>query len=407
MWQNNLDINQITEVRVKTTVFLGVGAIEKIDFIAGALKEKGIKSVLCVTGGSSYKRTGAWDHVQKACAKHGLGLTLYDKVTPNPTTTSIDEAAALGSQNGAGAVICIGGGSPIDCGKSAAILLANPGVTADELYTGGFVPQKAAPIVAINLTHGTGSEANRFAVATITKLDYKPAIAFECIYPTYSIDDPALMVSLPPTQTRYVSIDAINHSLEAATSKAANPLSIELARNCIELVARWLPEAEKDPGNLRARYFLAYAALIAGVSFDNGLLHFTHALEHPLSGVKPELAHGLGLAMIVPAVIEKIYPAQAQVLSEILRPLVPGLKGSPDESRKAAVGIEKWIASMGVPQKLADEGYTEADVPRLVELTRTTPSLAGLLSIAPVPATPEVIAEIYTLSMKPMTEQTS
>ena len=69
--------------------------------------------------------------------------------------------------------------------------------------------------------------------------------------------------------------------------------------------------------------------MIAGTAFDNGLLHFTHALEHPLSGVKPELAHGLGLSMILPAIIEECYPACAATLGTILRPLTPDLKGTP------------------------------------------------------------------------------
>ena len=402
MWEDSFDINVVREIRVKTNVFLGVGAINKLDFIAGKLKERGVKTVLCVTGGRSYKTTGAWDNLQTACAKHGIEIVLYDKVTPNPTTDSIDEAAALGAAKGAAAVIAIGGGSPIDAGKSAAILLANPGKTAEELYTGKFDAEKAAPIVVVNLTHGTGSEANRFAVATILKADYKPAIAFDCIYPWYSIDDPALMASLPPNQTRYVSIDAVNHSLEAATAVTANPLSIELAQNCIALVARWLPEAIADPKNLRARYFLAYAALIAGVSFDNGLLHYTHALEHPLSAVKPDLAHGLGLAMIVPAVVETIYPARADVLAEILAPIAPGLKGEAAEAAACAAAVEKWLSGVGVAQKLEDEGYKAADVARLVELAQVTPSLAGLLSVAPVDSTPEIIAAIYTRSLKPM-----
>lgn len=402
MWEESVNINEVKEIRVKTTVFLGVGAIEKMDFIAAELAQKGVKSVLCVTGGGSYKRTGAWDKVQKACAAHGIKITLYDKVTPNPTTDSIDEAAALGRENGAAAVLCIGGGSPIDAGKSAAVLLANPGKTADELYTGAFAPEKAAPIVVINLTHGTGSEANRFAVATITKLNYKPAIAFDCLYPWYSIDDPALMASLPEKQTRYVSIDAVNHSIEAATSKATNPFAILLAGECIRLVARWLPAAEENPGDLTARYFLAYAALLAGVSFDNGLLHYTHALEHPLSAVKPELAHGLGLAMIVPAVVELVYPASAPVLAQILEPIVPGLKGIPAEAQAAASGVEQWLASVNVPEKLADEGFAVADIARLVELAQTTPSLGLLLSMAPVEASPERIEAIYKASMQTM-----
>ena len=138
-----------------------------------------------MTGGRSYRLTGAWEHVEAACKKHKVGTTLYDKVTPNPTTVAIDEAVAMGKKDGAKAVIGIGGGSPIDAGKSAAILLAHPDRTAEQLYKFEFTPDKAVPVIAINLTHGTGTEVDRFAVATIPSLNYKPAIAYDCIYPTY------------------------------------------------------------------------------------------------------------------------------------------------------------------------------------------------------------------------------
>ena len=176
--------SKIREIRTKVTTYLGVGAIDKIDDIMAELKRRGINAALCVTGGHSYKLTGAWDKVCAAAANHGVELCLYNKVTPNPTTDAVDEAAACGRAAGAGAVITIGGGSPIDCGKGAAILLANPDFTGEDVFCSRVVPDKAVPIVAINLTHGTGSEVNRFAVATVTALKFKPAIALDCIYPT-------------------------------------------------------------------------------------------------------------------------------------------------------------------------------------------------------------------------------
>ena len=343
MWDTRFDERDVKEIRTKTTTYLGVGAIAKIDDIAADLKARGIDSILCVTGGHSYKLTGAWDYVTAACAKHGIRISLY-----------------------------------------------------------AFTPTKAVPIVVVNLTHGTGSEVNRFAVASITKHNHKPAIAYDCLYPLFSIDDPGLMIKLSPKQTRYVSIDSVNHVIEAATAVTANPLSILLAGETIRLVAEYLPKALANPEDLKARYCLSYASMIAGTAFDNGLLHFTHALEHPLSGIKPELAHGLGLSMILPAIIEECYPACSATLGTILRPLTPDLKGTPDEAHKAARGVETWLADMGVPQKLEDEGFTENDIPRLCELTRTTPSLGLLLSVAPVPATPERIEKIYRRSLKKM-----
>lgn len=399
MWEKNVNINQVSEIRTRTTVFFGIGAIEKIDFISKDLKSKGIDKVIVMSGRNAYKSTGAWDVVEKALKDNGIGYINYDKVTPNPTTHAVDEATAMAKEFGAKAVISIGGGSPTDAGKSVAILLEYPDKTASDIYEFTFTPEKAAPVVAINLTHGTGSETNRFAVVTIPEKEYKPAIAYDCIYPMYAIDDPKLMVKLSPKQTRYVSIDAVNHVVEAATSKVASPYTTTLAREVISLVAKYLPIANENPEDLEARYFLAYAALMGGVCFDNGLLHYTHALEHPLSAVKPDLSHGLGLAMLLPSVVKCIYPEKANTLAYILEPIAKGLKADASDAEKAGKEVYEWLKSVGVPNKLKDEGFSEADIEKLVNLSQTTPSLDGLLSIAPNEATPARIKEIYETSL--------
>ena len=352
-----------------------------------------------MSGRNAYKSTGAWDVVEKALKDNGIGYVNYDKVTPNPTTHAVDEATAIAKEFGAKAVISIGGGSPTDAGKSVAILLEYPDKTASDIYEFTFTPEKAAPVVAINLTHGTGSETNRFAVVTIPEKEYKPAIAYDCIYPMYAIDDPKLMVKLSPKQTKYVSIDAVNHVVEAATSKVASPYTTTLAREVISLVAKYLPVANENPDDLEARYFLAYAALMGGVCFDNGLLHYTHALEHPLSAVKPDLSHGLGLAMLLPSVVKCIYSEKANTLAYILEPIAKGLKADASDADKAGKEVYEWLKSVGVSNKLKDEGFSESDIEKLVNLSQTTPSLDGLLSIAPNDATPERIKEIYETSL--------
>lgn len=401
MWEKDIDVHAVREIRSKTLVYFGAGAIAKMDDIAKELKARGITKILAVTGKGAYKKTGAWDYVTKALLAHGIDYTLYDGVTPNPNTHQVNAAAKQAAEFGAQAVIAIGGGSAIDAGKSTAILMKHPGKTAEELYEFAFTPQQAAPIVAINLTHGTGSEANRFAVVTIEEKNFKPAIAYDCIYPLFSIDDPQLMTGLSEKQTRYVSIDAINHVVEASTTAVASPYAVDLAISTVELVAEYLPKALKNPQDLEARYFLAYAALIAGIAFDNGLLHYTHALEHPLSAVNPNLTHGLGLAMLLPAVIENIYPAKANTLAAVLKPLAPALTGNPAEAAQAAQAVEKWLFSVGADHKLSDEGFKAEDVDKMTELAFVTPSLGGLLAIAPTPATKESVRQIYAGSLKP------
>jgi alcohol dehydrogenase class IV len=399
MWERQLDLQQIVEIRTKSIVYFGAGAITKMNDIALNLAQKGVGKVLVVTGKGSHVKSGAWSHVEKALAGAGIAPVLYSKITPNPTVDQVDEAAKTAREFGAQAVIAIGGGSPIDAGKSVAVLLANEGKTARELYEYAFVPERAVPVIAINLTHGTGTEADRFAVVSIPEKEYKPAIAYDCIYPLYSIDDPALMTTLPANQTAYVSVDAVNHVIEAATTKLGNPFAISLARETIRLVAHYLPLAQQNPQDLEARYYLLYASMIAGVAFDNGLLHFTHALEHPLSGMKPDLAHGSGLGILLPAVAKHIYPAKGAILADILAPIVPGLTGAPQEAHDIYTGLKQWLKAQGIKGSLREEGFKDGDVARLTDLAFETPSLGLLLSMAPIAADRENVAAIYSDSL--------
>ncbi len=399
MWEKDINIHEVKEIRTRTSVFFGVGAIQKIHDIAKDIKSKGIDKVIVMSGKHAYKSTGAWDVVEAALKENGIGYINFDQVTPNPNTHHVNDATKMAREFGAKAVISIGGGSPTDAGKSVAILLEYPDKNADDIYEFKFTPTKAAPVISINLTHGTGSETNRFAVVTNLEKNFKPAIAYDCIYPTYAIDDPQLMTKLSPKQTRYVSIDAVNHVVEAATSTVASPYSITLAKQVVELVAKYLPKAIANPEDLEARYFLCYAAMMGGVSFDNGLLHYTHALEHPLSAVKPDLSHGLGLAILLPAVVKTIYKDKAATLADILAPIVPGLKGDVSEADKAADGVYAWLKSVDVPEKLEDMGFKAEDVDKLTDLVFTTPSLEGLINIGPSGNSREVVRKIYEDSL--------
>ncbi|MBO5493916.1 MAG: hypothetical protein J5974_11365 [Pyramidobacter sp.] len=76
----------------------------------------------------------------------------------------------------------------------------------------------------------------------------------------------------------------------------------------------------------------------------------------------------------------------------------------PANAAAAADAVEAWMFKMGVPEKLADMGYTDADVEKLVRLTRKTrktPSLGGLLDLAPVETAPEAVGKICRDSLKP------
>lgn len=396
MWESQINVNAVCEIRGRSTVYLGAGAIRKIGDICSVLKRtRQVSRVVVITGKNSYIKSGAWSYVARAFEQNGFDYTMYSEITPNPTVDQVDEATELARLYGAQAVVAIGGGSPIDAAKCVAVLKEYPVRNARELFENKFSPNKAIPVVAINLTHGTGTEADRFAVVSIPEKETKPVLACDCIYPLYSIDDPALMTSLSSEQTAYVSIDALNHAIEASTTVAATPFSILLAKETIRLVAQYLPVALSNPQDLTARYYLLYASLLAGISFDNGLLHYTHALEHPLSAVRPELAHGLGLAVILPAVIKQIYPASKHILADILSPILCGLKGESDEADIVYEGLKKWLFEMGVKPGLGNIGFALTDIEKLTNLAFNTPSLKMLLDLGPVEASHASVSNIY------------
>ena len=168
-----------------------------------------------------------------------------------------------------------------------------------------------------NITHGTGTECDMFAIVSILTGEdhpYKPALASPVIYPDYSVDDVQCMMSMSVDMTRFSALDSLNHVMEAATTTVATPYSRTLAREVCTLVHRYLPICMKDMKNRRARYWLTYASAIAGMAFDESLLHLTHAFEHTLSAVVPNLCHGQGLALLQPAVVRHIWSASAKVL---------------------------------------------------------------------------------------------
>ena len=107
MWEKNVNINDVKEIRTRTTVYFGVGAIKKIDDILKNLKAKNVDKVIVMSGRNAYKATGAWDVVEKALKDNGIGYVNFDQVTPNPTTHHVNDATKMARDFGAKAVIAL------------------------------------------------------------------------------------------------------------------------------------------------------------------------------------------------------------------------------------------------------------------------------------------------------------
>jgi len=380
-------------LNLRTTLFFGIDAIHSFEKIAKYIVTQDLSPLLIITGKSSYKKCGAWNVVKEILESYEIEYAHYDGVSSNPTIEMVQTAFEFGRGIGAKSVLGIGGGSVIDVSKATAVLIANKDISARELYLKRPQVNPAVPIFAINTTHGTGTEVDRFAVATIPEERAKISIAYDSIYPTFSIDDPSLTTKLPRDQTIYVTIDALSHALESMTSKYSNPFTVNLATQASHRIFENLPKALDHPEDVEVRYWLLYASMIAGITLDNSRAHLAHALEHPISAVKPEVPHGLGLALLLPVVIEKAYEAFPDVLSVALRPIANDLRGLPEEGKKARKALEEWISSLGLDKKLSDLGFCEEDVDELARIALKT--MKYLIGMAPFEVSDDMLKRMY------------
>ncbi len=374
-----------------TQLFFGSGSAEALEKWVSQFKR-----VYLVTGRRSAEVSGALRDVVSILERAGVQFERFAEVFPNPTDSLVNRLGELMWRFGAEAVIAIGGGSVIDTAKNAAVV-AECGGSIEEFIKGRREVCGALPIAAVNLTHGTGTEVDRYAVTTIERTNEKISLAHPAIYPTISIDDPRYLLTLPKSQTIYTSLDALYHAIESATARDSPPIVEPIAEEATRLIARYLPKAVENPRDLEARYWLLYASMLAGIAIDLGRTHLVHAIEHALSGLKPELPHGAGLAIIGPKIVEHTYRARPEKLWRLLRHLDSGLEPREDHSERAARAVEEFQKRVGFSERLRDYGFSESDEPRIVELTFK--SLGFLVRLAPFEVSEDIVREVFRRSL--------
>ncbi|MET1159651.1 MAG: iron-containing alcohol dehydrogenase [Thermoprotei archaeon] len=354
-----MEVFQVYNGGVK--LFFGPGTIESVkEFL------KGYKKLLIVTGKKSARVSGALGDVEKILNELGIEYSVWDRAVPNPTRELVHELAEYYRSGLYEGFIAIGGGSVIDLAKAARVVVVGGGDIKEYLYSMRKAPEKQPFLLAVNLTHGTGTEIDRYAVVTITET--KEKLGFNAGYPTVSVDDPRYLITLPRNQTIYTSLDAFAHAVEAATTRLTSPYVRLLAREAIRLIVEYLPKALEKPDNVEYRYWLLYASMIAGIAIDHGVTHYGHAIEHVLTGVKPELAHGSGLGIIHRELIGIIYEQMPENMAYVLEPLEPSLKPIREDASKAVKAYNEFLEKIGFTEKLSDYGFTENDLEKLEPL---------------------------------------
>jgi len=386
----------VFEIRsyLPTEIVFGVG---KLNELPERVKTLG-KRALIVTGRTSTKKTGLLQRVEELMRKVGIDTLVFDKVIPNPISDHVDEAAEIVRREKIDFIVGLGGGSAIDTAKAISITAPNEGKFWDYVPVGGGkTPEKAIPVVAIPTTHGTGTEADPFAVITNPATKEKVGIGYRNTFPILSIVDPEVMKTLPKDQTVYTSMDAFYHSIEAFLNVKANPYSDVLALDSMRRIVTYLPVAYEDGEDLEARTNLAWASTEAGITETLTGVIANHALEHGLSGFYPEITHGLGLCITGPYLFEYVFDHTYERLARVGREVF-GVYET-DEKKAAKLAIKKlrdFQEMFGLNKRLSELGVKREDIPAMAETAYRI--LKGVVVVTPGGLGVKDLEEIYTMS---------
>ena len=334
--------------------------VTQIQFDHGAVKllkqeceRVGITRPLIVTD-PGVKAAGV---LQKALdALPGITVAVFDQTPSNPTEAAVRAAVAAYKANGCDGLIAVGGGSAIDCAKGVAIAATHEGpLTHYATIEGGSprITDRAAPLIAVPTTSGTGSEVARGAIIIV---DDHRKLGFHSwnIVPKAAICDPELTLGLPPKLTAATGMDAIAHCMETFMAGAFNPPADGIALDGLERGWAHIERATRDGSDRDARFNLMSASMQGAMAFQKGL-GCVHSLSHSLGGVDPRLHHGTLNAMFLPAVVRFNASAESVQREHRLDRMARAMglaSGSdiPDAIRdmNARLGLPTGLAAMGV-----------------------------------------------------------
>ncbi|OHE82454.1 MAG: L-threonine dehydrogenase [Verrucomicrobia bacterium GWF2_62_7] len=365
---------------------MGIGCHQEIGKRAKVL---GMTKPLLVTD-KGVVQTGMSEQICVLLRAEGLKPSVFDETVPNPTDTNVAAGVKVYKKNGCDSLITLGGGSPHDCGKGIGLVVSNGGAIHN--YEGLDKSTKPLPpYIAVNTTSGTASEMTRFCIITDTSRKVKMAIVDWRVTPMLSVDDPLLMVGMPPKLTAATGMDALTHAVEAYVSTIASPITDACALKAIEMIAGSLRAAVANGKDLAARDAMTYAEFLAGMAFNNASLGYVHAMAHQLGGFY-DLPHGVCNAILLPHVERFNLIAKVDRFVAIAKTMGEPVDGLSQRAaaERALEAIKQLSADVGIPAGLAELGVKEKDFPLMAEnamkdaCSFTNPRLAKLQDIVQI-----------------------
>ncbi|MGB0459044.1 MAG: iron-containing alcohol dehydrogenase [Porticoccaceae bacterium] len=299
-------------------------------------------------------------------ARHSITLELYSDVEPNNPIDNIEQALNHYQQTQCQGIICLGGGSVMDCGKLVGARIARPDKTALQLKGLFKIRRKLAPIYAVPTTAGTGSETTVAAVVFDPVAKQKFAVTDLCLCPKAAVLIPKLTYDLPPQITANSGMDALTHAIEAYIGIIGTNFTHQKSMDACGLIFANLLPAYQLGQNHQYRENMLLASFYAGEAFTRASVGYVHAIAHSLGG-RYGTAHGLANAIILPKVLRWYGPSVQDKLATLANHCQIGVDKTSSATKALAFieAIEALNHQMGIPTDIVD--LKPQDIPMLAK----------------------------------------
>ena len=364
------------------------------------VKEQNCRKVLLHFGGGSARRSGLLDAIEASLKAEGIEYVTLGGVVPNPRLSLVYEGVELCKQEQVDFILAVGGGSVIDSAKAIGYGVANDGDVWD-LYDRKRHASDCLPIGVVLTIAAAGSEGSGDSVITKEDGMEKRGAGSDLLRPRFSILNPELTFTLPPYQTACGATDIMAHVFERYFT---NTKEVEITDRLCEAVLMTLvketPRVIADPENYEARANIMWAGTVAHtniVGVGRSQDWNSHGIEHELSGMY-DVAHGAGLAVIMPAWMEFVYKHDVMRFAQMAVRVFGCQMNFENPEATALEGIKRFrrfLHDIGMPINFKELGAREEDIPTLARNMGIKDKTWGFVRLSE-----EDVRAIYTIAAK-------
>lgn len=384
------------DLSIPTKIYFGKG---KEELTGSILKEKKVKKVLIIIGQNSVKKSGLLDRVINSIKKENIQYEIFEGIRANPTRELANQGVAFAKKYQPDYLLAIGGGSVMDTAKYIAVGYYYDG-DAFDFNLHKKVPTKALPLATISTISASGSEMSTSCVIQDDDTGTKMGFNSELVRPVFTIENPELTYTVNQKQTAYGITDIIMHTLERYLQPSyENEPADGFAEALISSVIKAGKVVMDNPNDYQAR---ATLMLMSSLS-HNGLTNIgkpfgmpVHQLEHPLSGLYPEVAHGEGLAILWPSWARYYLPYEIDKFDSLARNVFHSYEQNKLKNGEIGISLmQEFFISLGIPSKLSE---LHTNKPISIDALVDKFSIGGTRVVAhhAKPMDHEVAREIYT-----------